>query len=39
LKPPSRDNHCKAPYPRTQQCVQRGWELNLYHAIVIKWSP
>ena len=22
LKPPSRDNHCKASYPRTQQCNQ-----------------
>ena len=22
LKPPSRDNHCKASYPRTQSCDQ-----------------
>jgi len=38
-KPLSRDNHCKVPYPRTQQRVQRGWEVNLDHAIVIPRSP
>jgi len=27
LKPPSRDNHCKVPYPRMQQCVQRGYQI------------
>jgi len=31
-KPPSRDNRRKAPYPRTQQPVRWGWELNLDHA-------
>jgi len=34
-KPPSRDNHRKASYPRMQQHDRRGWELNLDHAIVI----
>jgi len=38
-KPPSRDNHRKAPYSRTQQLVRWGWELNLNHAIVITRSP
>jgi len=41
LKPPNRDNHRKAPYPRipgTQQRIRRGWELNLDHAIVITRS-
>jgi len=39
-KPPSRDNHRKAPYPRTQQRVRwGGCELNLHHAIVITRSP
>jgi len=38
-KPLSRDNHRKAPYSKTQQRVRRGWELNLYHAIVITRSP
>jgi len=37
--PPSRDNHHKAPYPKTQQRVRRGWELNQDHAIVINRSP
>jgi len=31
----SRDNHRKAPYPRSQQRVRRRWELNLDHTIVI----
>jgi len=35
----SRDNLCKASYPRTQQRVRRGWELKLDHAIVITRSP
>jgi len=39
LKPPSRDNYRKAPYPKTQQRVRWGWELNLNHAIVITQSP
>jgi len=34
-KPPSRYNHRKAPFPRTQQRVRWRWELNLDHAIVI----
>jgi len=38
-KPPSRNNHRKAPYLRTQQLVRWGWELNLDHAIVITRSP
>jgi len=38
LKPPSRDNHRKAPYPRMQQRVRWGWELNLDHMIVITQS-
>jgi len=38
-KPPSRENYRKEPYPRTQQRVRRGWELNLHHAIVITRSP
>jgi len=37
--PPGRDNYRKAPYPRTQQRVQIGWELNPNHAIVITRSP
>jgi len=27
-KPPSRDNHRKAPYSRTQQRVRWGWEVE-----------
>jgi len=38
-KPPSRNNHHKALYPRTQQRVRWGWELNLNHAIMITRSP
>jgi len=37
-KPPSSDYHRNAPYPRTQQRVRRGWELNLDHGIVITRS-
>jgi len=37
--PPSRDNHRKAPYPRTQQRMRLGWELNLDYAVVITRSP
>jgi len=37
-KRPNRDNHRKAPYLRTQQCVR--WECEwTYHAIVITRSP
>jgi len=38
-KPPSRDNHRKVHYPRTQERVRWGWKLNLDHAIVITRSP
>jgi len=38
-KPPSRDNHGKTFYPRTQQRVRWEWELNLDYAIVIIQSP
>jgi len=38
-KPPSRDNHRKTPYPKTQQRVRWGWELNVDHGIVITRSP
>jgi len=34
-KPPSRDNHRKAPYPKTQQRVRWGWE---WTSITWLWS-
>jgi len=33
-KPPSSNNHRKAPYPRTQHRVRWGMEFNLHHAII-----
>jgi len=40
-KPPSRDNHRKASYPRTQQRVRWGWDLkprsrDCNHTVAIK---
>jgi len=34
-KPTSRNNHRKAPYPRTQQHVRWGCELNLNHVTIV----